>query len=166
MEDIANKPRPIEVSTQARKNLRLAFKGDAAIAEAGRRVYAYLNLPAKRRAEVDKMLDTLGLLSIAHSCLVAGETLEQAGMASTYGTTPQRRSWAAGRLQAAITAIAVVGQMLDVLKEQKQIASNALFREQNAYRQRDRERAQFEAELAIEKARSKPRSRKPKSDVK
>lgn len=166
MEDIANKPSPIEVSTQARKNLRQAFKGETAVAEAGRRVYDYINLPDKCRAEVDKMLGTLGLLTIAHSCLVAGETLEQAGMASTYGTTPQRRSWAAGRLQAAITAIAVAGQMLDVIKEQRQIASNALFREQNAYRQRDRDRARFEAALAAERAKGKGRPRKTKSDAK
>ncbi len=150
---------------QAKKNLRQALKGEAAISEAGKQVSQYLNLPAKRRQQVDGMLSAMGLATIAHSCLVDGMTLEAAGKCGPYTTPAQRRSWAAGRLQAAIAAMATVGQYLDVLQEQKKIARDALFRERHAYAMRDRNRVQFEAEIAAEKSKNQRRRSKPGSDT-
>lgn len=107
------KTKPAEVSIQARRNLREAFKGQETISQAGTHVYLYLSAADEDRNSIDKILTSLGLLRIAQRCLIDGETLLGAGADSPYTTPAQRRAWAAGKLQAAIAAIAVAPQIVE-----------------------------------------------------
>ncbi|SCB41723.1 hypothetical protein [Rhizobium multihospitium] len=100
------------MNSQATKNLRQALPD----AEHG----SLDNLAAKAAAKwastpntaIDGILDELDLLDVAQRALVTGETLEEIGASGPYGTTAQRRAWAAGKLSAAAYAIVLSVKLL------------------------------------------------------
>ncbi|TCR04064.1 hypothetical protein [Neorhizobium sp. JUb45] len=100
------------MNVQAAKNLRQALP-DAGHGSPD-------NLAAKAAAKwastaniaIDGILDELDLLDVAQRALMAGETLEEIGMSGPYGSTAQRRAWAAGKLSAAAHAIVLAVKLL------------------------------------------------------
>lgn len=100
------------MNSQAAKNLRQALP----VAEHG----SLDNLAAKAAAKwastpnpaIDGILDELDLLDVAQRALVAGETLEEIGAVGPYGSTAQRRAWAAAKLSAAAHAIVLAVKLL------------------------------------------------------
>lgn len=84
---------------------------------------------------------TIDSAAIAHSCLVEGVTLEQAGEAGPYASAHQRRAWAAGMLRGAIYQMrqayrqaeivrTLVGRIavLDRLVDQSRVEAKAAWR--------------------------------------
>lgn len=100
------------MNKQALKNLRQAFPG----AEHGTSDHLAARAAAKwastPNAGIDAILAELDLLEVAQRALVAGETLEAIGEAGPYGSTAQRRAWAAGQLAAAAHAIVLSVKLL------------------------------------------------------
>ena len=101
--------------TQSAKNLRQAFPacgygtpGWSATQTAARWAAGELN-------QVDSILARMNLLEIAQRALVAGETLEEVGELGPYGSTAQRRAWAAGKLAAACDAMVEAERLEETL---------------------------------------------------
>lgn len=101
------------MNSQARKNLRQAIPSSAFGTPGWEAMQAAVRWTAGE-LHVDVILEQLGLLTIAQRCLVAGETLEEVGAEGPYGTTAQRRAWAAGRLEAACQAMLVAEQVVEL----------------------------------------------------
>ncbi|MCW5706099.1 hypothetical protein [Shinella sp.] len=99
---------------QAKKNLRQAIPSSAFGTPGWEAMQAAVSWVAGKNPQVDSILDHLGLLTIARRCLVAGETLEEAGAEGPYGSTAQRRAWAAGRLEAACMAMVFAAQTVEL----------------------------------------------------
>lgn len=99
---------------QAKKNLRQAIPSHGFASPGYPLMQTAALWAAGELAHVDATLDRLGLLEIAQRALVAGETLEEVGADGPYGSTAQRRAWAAGRLAAACEAMIVAGQMVEL----------------------------------------------------
>ncbi|MDG4670889.1 hypothetical protein P9A16_07125 [Shinella sp. 838] len=99
---------------QARKNLRQAIPSAAFGTPGWEAMQAAARWVSGQTPQVDSILDKLGLLTIAQRCLVAGDTLEAVGEDGPYGTTAQRRAWAAGRLEAACRAMLVAQQVIEL----------------------------------------------------
>lgn len=98
---------------QAKKNLRQAIPSHGFASPGYQLMQAAASWAAGELAHVDATLDHLGLLEIARRCLLAGETLEDAGADGPYGSTAQRRAWAAGRLAAACEAMLFADLLVD-----------------------------------------------------
>lgn len=103
------------MNTQARKNLRQAIPSAAFGTPGWEAMQAAARWTAGETPQVDSILDKLGLLTIAQRCLVAGDTLEAVGEDGPYGTTAQRRAWAAGRLEAACRAMVEAERLEETL---------------------------------------------------
>ncbi|GAA4178314.1 hypothetical protein [Shinella granuli] len=99
---------------QAKKNLRQAIPSAAFGSPGWEAMQAAVGWVDKQDVGVSNILDQLGLLTIAQRCLVAGETLEEVGAEGPYGTTAQRRAWAAGRLEAACRAMLFADQVVEL----------------------------------------------------
>lgn len=99
---------------QAKKNLRQAIPSSAFGTPGWEAMQAAVSWVAKEDVGVSNILDRLGLLTIAQRCLVAGETLEEVGADGPYGSTAQRRAWAAGRLEAACMAMVYAAQTVEL----------------------------------------------------
>lgn len=102
------------MNTQAKKNLRQAIPSSAFGTPGWEAMQAAVGWVDKQDVGVTNILDKLGLLTIAQRCLVAGDTLEAVGEDGPYGTTAQRRAWAAGRLEAACRAMLVAQQVIEL----------------------------------------------------
>lgn len=99
---------------QVKKNLRQAIPSSAFGTPGWEAMQAAVRWTAGELQHVDDILDQLGLLTIARRCLVAGETLEEVGAEGPYGTTAQRRAWAAGRLEAACRAMVEAEKVVEL----------------------------------------------------
>jgi len=111
------------MKSQAAKNIRQAFP----VITFGSREYEVTQAAARwveHSHQGAEVLAELDLYTIAHRCLVAGETLEDVGASGPYGTASQRRAWAAGRLAAACCAI----HMAEALAEERQEYMEAITR--------------------------------------
>ena len=99
---------------QARKNLRQAIPCAAFGTPGWESMQAAARWTAGELPQVDSILARLNLLEIAQRALVEGETLEEVGELGPYGSTAQRRAWAAGRLEAACQAMVEAEKVVEL----------------------------------------------------
>lgn len=103
------------MNTQAKKNLRQAIPAAAFGTPGWEAMQAAARWTAGETPQVNSILARLNLLEIAQRALVAGETLEEVGELGPYGSTAQRRAWAAGRLEAACRAMVEAERLEETL---------------------------------------------------